>query len=63
VSAGVGVAIVVGFLDKLFDKDIVFVPLVEPRFDLPFSICWLRDNRAAQVREFVKLVQDGIPDR
>lgn len=57
VAAGIGTALVLGCMSKLFDNDITYLPLVKPLFEIKLAICWLRGNETAQVEKFAEIVK------
>ncbi|PWW38668.1 MULTISPECIES: LysR family transcriptional regulator [Paenibacillus] len=57
VATGIGVAFVLGCMSKMFENDITFIPLTEPRFELTLGICWLRSHPSAQVDHFVEVMR------
>lgn len=56
VAAGVGIALVPSYMDKLFESDIAYVPLADTSFNIKLAACWHKDNRAAQVRQFADMI-------
>ncbi|MEK8128189.1 LysR family transcriptional regulator [Paenibacillus filicis] len=56
-AAGIGIAFVLGCMNKLFEQDITYIPLVKPKFAMNLAVCWLRSNETTQVEEFVKIVK------
>ncbi|BBI32818.1 LysR family transcriptional regulator [Cohnella abietis] len=57
VAAGVGIALVVSCMSKLFANDITYIPLMDSMFTIQFAICRLRSNEAAQVENFAEIVK------
>ncbi|MFC3747158.1 LysR family transcriptional regulator [Paenibacillus sp. GCM10012306] len=61
VAAGVGTALVLGCMSRLFENDITYVPMAQSMFNIQLAICWLHNNETAQVEQFAEVVRSFIP--
>jgi DNA-binding transcriptional LysR family regulator len=52
-AAGMGVALVFGFLNKLYENQVVYLPLIDPTFEFEFALYWRRDHSLSLVNHFV----------
>lgn len=53
VAAEMGIALVVGCLNKLYENQVVYLPLIEPRFEFEFAIYRRRDHSLSLVDHFI----------
>ncbi len=52
-AAGMGIALVFGSLTKLYDNQVVHLPLIDPGFEFEFAIYWRRDHTLSLVDLFI----------
>jgi DNA-binding transcriptional LysR family regulator len=60
VAAGLGISLVVGCLNKLYENQVVYLPLVEPRFEFEFALYWKRDHSLSLVDQFIDAALNQI---
>lgn len=60
VAAGLGISLVVGCLNKLYENQVVYLPLVEPRFEFEFALYWKRDHSLSLVDHFIDAALNQI---
>jgi DNA-binding transcriptional LysR family regulator len=53
-ASGMGVALVFGFLNKLYENQVVYLPLVDPLFEFEFALFWRKDDTLSQVDHFIE---------
>ena len=53
VSSEMGIAVVFACLNKLYENQVAYLPLVEPRFEFEFAIYWRRGHSFLLVDHFV----------
>jgi DNA-binding transcriptional LysR family regulator len=54
VAAGMGISLVVGCLNKLYENQVIYLPLIEPRFEFEFAMYWIRENPLSLVDHFIE---------
>jgi len=60
VAAGMGIALIVGCMNKLYENQVVYLPLTEPRFEFEFALYWRRDHSLSLVDYFIEAAQNAI---
>jgi DNA-binding transcriptional LysR family regulator len=53
VAAEMGISLVIECLNKLYENQVVYLPLMEPRFEFEFAIYWKRDHSLSLVDHFI----------
>ncbi|ANE45841.1 hypothetical protein SY83_05460 [Paenibacillus swuensis] len=54
VAAGMGISLVFGCLNKLYENQVVYLPLIDPGFDFEFAVYWRRNHSLALVDRFIE---------